>query len=112
MPSMNHKGRSTGADRTDVSGWGPRLPPGHLDPERAARAAALLAPRLAIPIHWGTFYPAGLARLRSRPLSEPPREFANRLATLAPQVQVQVLRPGSTCLLPRVRPPVFGGGRS
>lgn len=87
-----------------VWGWGPTLGPGHLDPERAAHAAALLAPRVAIPIHWGTFYPAGLARFRPRPLSEPPREFAARLAELAPQVQVQVLAPGSTCLLPRKVP--------
>ena len=37
-----------------VWGWGPRVGPGHLDPERAARAAGLLAPRVVVPIHWGT----------------------------------------------------------
>ncbi|MBS1883448.1 MAG: MBL fold metallo-hydrolase [Actinobacteria bacterium] len=82
-----------------VWGWGPTLGPGHLDPERAARAAALLAPRIAVPVHWGTFYPAGLARLRPRPLSGPPREFAARLRDLAPQVDVRVLEPGSTLTL-------------
>ncbi len=79
-----------------VWGWGPTLGPGHLDPERAARAAALLAPRIAVPIHWGTFYPAGLARLRPRRLSVPPHEFAARLRDLAPQVDAPVLEPGST----------------
>jgi L-ascorbate metabolism protein UlaG (beta-lactamase superfamily) len=88
-----------------VWGWGPSLGPGHMDPERAARAAALLAPRVAVPIHWGTLYPVGLARLRPRPLREPPWEFAARARALAPQVEVQVLMPGSTLTLPRVRPP-------
>lgn len=83
-----------------VWGWGPTLGPGHLDPERAARAAALLSPRIAVPIHWGTFYPAGLARLRPRPLTEPPREFAARTAALAPQVDARVLAPGAELLLP------------
>ena len=46
-----------------VWGWGPNLGPGHLDPERAARAAAMLSPRVAVPIHWGTFFPLGLAPL-------------------------------------------------
>jgi L-ascorbate metabolism protein UlaG (beta-lactamase superfamily) len=78
-----------------VWGWGPTLGPGHLNPERAARAAALLAPRIAVPIHWGTFYPAGLGRLRPRPLSAPPREFAARLRDLAPAVKAEVLAPGS-----------------
>jgi L-ascorbate metabolism protein UlaG (beta-lactamase superfamily) len=79
-----------------VWGWGPTLGPGHLDPERAARAAALLEPRIAVPIHWGTFYPAGLARLRPRPLSDPPREFAARLHDLAPRVRPAILAPGSS----------------
>jgi L-ascorbate metabolism protein UlaG (beta-lactamase superfamily) len=78
-----------------VWGWGPNLGPGHMNPERAAHAAALLAPRIAVPIHWGTFYPAGLARLRPRPLSGPPREFAARLRDLAPDVAVEILSPGS-----------------
>lgn len=78
-----------------VWGWGPTLGPGHMNPERAARAAALLAPRIAVPIHWGTFYPAGLARPRPRPLSEPPREFAARLRDLAPAVRAEILAPGS-----------------
>lgn len=83
-----------------VWGWGPNLGPGHMNPERAARAAALLAPRIAVPIHWGTFYPAGLARHRPRPLSGPPRDFAARLHDLAPEVTVEILDPGSAFDLP------------
>jgi len=86
-----------------VWGWGPNLGPGHLDPERAARAAALLSPRLAVPIHWGTFYPAGLARLRPRPLREPPWRFAARVLEIAPEVEVHVVAPGSAVAFDRPR---------
>lgn len=86
-------------DRLDLAllpvwGWGPSLGPGHLDPEGAARAAALLSPRLAVPIHWGTFFPLGLAPLLPRRLSAPPHEFADWCAKLAPQVAVRILLPG------------------
>jgi L-ascorbate metabolism protein UlaG (beta-lactamase superfamily) len=77
-----------------VWGWGPRLGPGHLNPDRAARAAQLLRPRLAVPIHWGTFYPLG--RSMGDRLTAPPREFAERVAELAPEVTVRVLEPGDS----------------
>ena len=77
-----------------VWGWGPRLGPGHLDPERAARAAAMLSPRVAVPIHWGTLFPLGLGHVLPRRLSSPPREFARWCARLAPQVEVRILAPG------------------
>jgi L-ascorbate metabolism protein UlaG (beta-lactamase superfamily) len=79
-----------------VWGWGPSLGEGHLDPERAARAAALLQPRVAVPIHWGTFYPRGLARVRPAPLRDPPHAFAAQVAALAPDVTVRVLAPGES----------------
>jgi len=82
-----------------VWGWGPTLGPGHLDPARAARAAALLSPRIAVPIHWGTLYPLGLARLRPGPLRSPGREFAARVRELAPQVEARVLAPGESTSL-------------
>ena len=77
-----------------VWGWGPRIGPGHLNPERAARAAQLLRPRIAVPIHWGTFYPLG-RRMGDR-LTAPPREFADQVAKLAPEVTVRVLEPGES----------------
>jgi len=82
-----------------IWGWGPSLGPGHLDPERAARAAALLSPRAVVPIHWGTLYPLGLARLRPEPLRAPPREFARWMEALAPQVEVRALAPGESTSL-------------
>jgi L-ascorbate metabolism protein UlaG (beta-lactamase superfamily) len=82
-----------------IWGWGPSVNEGHLDPERAARAAELIGPRMAVPIHWGTFYPAGLRRLRPGPLTEPPREFARLVGRLAPDVEVRILEPGSETAL-------------
>jgi L-ascorbate metabolism protein UlaG (beta-lactamase superfamily) len=82
-----------------IWGWGTSIGAGHLDPERAARAAALLSPRIVVPIHWGTLYPLGLARFRPGPLREPGREFARRAAELAPQVELRVLAPGEATSL-------------
>jgi L-ascorbate metabolism protein UlaG (beta-lactamase superfamily) len=82
-----------------IWGWGLSAGDGHLDPERAARALEMIRPRLAVPIHWGTFYPAGLRRLRPEPLTEPPLEFARLANRLAPGVEVRVLEPGSETVL-------------
>jgi L-ascorbate metabolism protein UlaG (beta-lactamase superfamily) len=77
-----------------VAGWGPTLGPGHMDPLQAARAAALLAPRVAIPIHWGTFSPVGVGRRHASMLRDPPRLFAEHVAGLAPGIDVRILQPG------------------
>ena len=79
-----------------VSGWGPSLGPGHLDPGEAAEVAALLAPRLAVPIHWGTYFPAGLAWRHPEKLREPPEQFAAQVAALAPSVEVRSVEPGGS----------------
>ena len=42
-----------------VWGWGTSIGEGHLDPHRAAHALEMIRPRLAVPIHWGTFFPFG-----------------------------------------------------
>jgi L-ascorbate metabolism protein UlaG (beta-lactamase superfamily) len=75
-----------------VSGWGSRLPPGHLSPLRAAEALDLIQPHVAIPIHWGTYAPWRPSPGDTAPASE----FAEIAATVAPTVDVRVLRPGQT----------------
>jgi L-ascorbate metabolism protein UlaG (beta-lactamase superfamily) len=75
-----------------ISGWGPRVGRGHMDPARAARAVELLEPRVAVPLHWGT-----LASPRAPWLGDPERparEFVQQVAALTPGVEVRVLRPG------------------
>lgn len=76
-----------------VWGWGRRLGAGHLDPERAARAAALIAPDVAIPIHWGTLAPVWPGGRIADPQS-PARQFARLVAEWSPGVEVRVLAPG------------------
>jgi L-ascorbate metabolism protein UlaG (beta-lactamase superfamily) len=77
-----------------VAGWGPTLGAGHMGPLDAARAAGLIGPRIAIPVHWGTLAPIGLGRRHRALLGEPPRLFAEHVAGIAPHVEVRILAPG------------------
>jgi L-ascorbate metabolism protein UlaG (beta-lactamase superfamily) len=77
-----------------VWGWGPRLGHGHMNPRRAAQALRLLAPRYAVPIHWGTLWPFGFGRVVPGRLTDPPREFARFARRYAPGVQVLLTPPG------------------
>lgn len=82
-----------------VWGWGPTLGDGHMDPVAAARATALVRARRAIPIHWGTYFPTGLAGHYADRLRDPPHEFARWAAELAPACAVSVLEPGASLSL-------------
>jgi L-ascorbate metabolism protein UlaG (beta-lactamase superfamily) len=78
-----------------VAGWGPRLPAGHLDPARAVQALELIEPRIAIPIHWGTYAPWR----PPRGADTSAKTFAEIAAEVTPAVDVRVLRPGQSCPL-------------
>lgn len=87
--------------RVDVAllpiwGWGPSLGPGHLDPCSAARAAALVAPQVVVPIHWGTFLPLGTRWRHGAALSAPAQAFAAQVARAAPSVRVATLAVGES----------------
>jgi L-ascorbate metabolism protein UlaG (beta-lactamase superfamily) len=98
FPGMGALGRVDVA-LLPVAGWGPRLPAGHLDPARAVEALELIEPRLAIPIHWGTYAPWRPPRGDDKPA----RAFAELAATVVPTVDVRVLRPGQSCGLDYAR---------
>ena len=89
-----------------VGGWGPWLRGEHMNPKDAANCLALLDAEVAVPIHYGTFWPRGISWVRKRVFHEPGREFAAHARSLAPGVDVRVLSPGSstTVGLPRVPP--------
>jgi L-ascorbate metabolism protein UlaG (beta-lactamase superfamily) len=77
-----------------IWGWGPSLGRGlHLDPAGAAEAIRLLKPRVAVPIHWGTYRP-----MHRGPgadfLSDPAEAFVREASSLVPEVEVRVLQPG------------------
>jgi L-ascorbate metabolism protein UlaG (beta-lactamase superfamily) len=82
-----------------IWGWGPSLGPGHLDPQRAAQALALVRPRIAIPIHWGTYYVPGLVRSRPESLRAPAHAFVHAAAANAPGVKVRILPVGGALSL-------------
>jgi len=79
-----------------VGGWGPTLASGHLDPDQAAEAVRRVGARWAVPVHWGTFWPAGLQHLArgnyERLFVTPGPRFAAALAGSG--VEAVVLAPG------------------
>jgi L-ascorbate metabolism protein UlaG (beta-lactamase superfamily) len=83
-----------------VWGWGPTLRGKHLDPATAAQALQLLEPRLAIPIHWGTFWPRGLSRVRPHLFHDVGERFADHAQRERPETDVRVLWPCSSTVLP------------
>jgi L-ascorbate metabolism protein UlaG (beta-lactamase superfamily) len=98
FPEMAALRESLSVGLLPVWGWGPGVGPGHLDPERAARTAAIIRPAVAIPIHWGTFaLPRGLRRAADP--EWPAREFAALASRYAPSVEVRVLTPGAQTAL-------------
>jgi L-ascorbate metabolism protein UlaG (beta-lactamase superfamily) len=77
-----------------IWGWGATLGRGkHLDPVSAAEAVRRLRPKLAVPIHWGTYRPFHRSS-RVAFLTEPAEAFARAAASVAPDVEIRVLRPG------------------
>jgi L-ascorbate metabolism protein UlaG (beta-lactamase superfamily) len=98
------RGMESVAEKTDVAllpiwGWGPRLGSGHLDPRSAAAALARIRPRIAVPIHWGTYFPVTSLASHRAFLHTPPEQFVRAAAELASDVEVHVLPPGGSFLL-------------
>ena len=88
-------------DRVDVAvlpigGWGPSVGRGHLDPERAARAAAVIRPSVVVPVHWGTYLRGDVSRRRPDLLHVYPRRLAQELPRHAAGVDLRVLEPGES----------------
>ncbi|MFF3328091.1 MBL fold metallo-hydrolase [Streptomyces sp. NPDC002888] len=82
-----------------VGGWGPYLGEGHLDAGRAAQALARLAPRSAVPVHYGTYWPIGMDAVRPHEFHAPGEEFVRLAAERAPQVEVHRLGHGESVRL-------------
>lgn len=85
-----------------VGGWGPFLGHSHLDAQRAAEALQRLAPRSAVPVHYGTYWPIGMDGVRPHEFHAPGEEFVRQAKRLAPAVAVHRPDHGE-----RVRPEVF-----
>jgi L-ascorbate metabolism protein UlaG (beta-lactamase superfamily) len=81
-----------------IWGWGPGLGRGaHLDPAKAAEAAARIRPEVVVPIHWGTYFPIHRGLTKTPGFVDlPPLEFVTAMKETAPDVRVEVLRPGES----------------
>ena len=79
-----------------VWGYSHRVGAGHLTPLTAAQALQRLQPRVAVPIHWGSFRFLGPHSLWQDVsyLSFPPSAFSEYASRLAPDTEVRVLLPG------------------
>jgi L-ascorbate metabolism protein UlaG (beta-lactamase superfamily) len=95
---MRGLGQGVDVALVPVWGWGPTVGTGHLDPEAAARAVALLEPRIAIPIHWGTLA-SPRVWWRDDP-ALPARAFERCAALHAAGVAVRILAPGTSTPIP------------
>lgn len=81
-----------------VSGWGPRLPPGHMGPDEATEAVALIEPRIAIPIHWGTY--VRVAMRGGGECDRRARRFRDQVEALSTSVRAELLEPGASLEVP------------
>ncbi|KQW47067.1 hypothetical protein ASC77_17950 [Nocardioides sp. Root1257] len=81
-----------------VGGWGPTLEDGHMDPVAGAEAVRRVGADVAVPVHWGTFWPLGLRRLaranHDRLFVTPGDRFIEALGTAAPDVRPVLATPG------------------
>jgi L-ascorbate metabolism protein UlaG (beta-lactamase superfamily) len=99
FPEMEHLRGRVDVALLPIGRWGPHPGPNRLEPASAARVAHLVGARIAIPVHWGTFYPFGFERLWPRPLREPPGRFVAAAAREAPNVDIRVLQPGDSTMV-------------
>ncbi|HEU0194069.1 MAG TPA: MBL fold metallo-hydrolase [Gaiellales bacterium] len=95
FPEMADIGEDLDVALLPVAGWGRRLPPGHLDPAGAVEALALLRPRAAVPIHWGTYRQVGMSSDPERTRG-PAEEFRRLAGERAPEVRVILLAVGES----------------
>lgn len=77
-----------------IWGWGRTLGTGHLDPGRAAEAAALLRAQSVLPVHWGTFAPIRVRRGPPEWLTRSSEVFNEALRRHSPETRLELVRPG------------------
>lgn len=99
FPEMDRLSANIDVALMPVWGWGHTLGEGHMDPVRAAEATALIRPKIAVPIHWGTLFPMVAGRFGRHHLTRPPRRFETQVAAGSPSVAVTVLEPGGSLSL-------------
>lgn len=79
-----------------IWGWGSTLGNGHLDPARAANAVEIIAPKVVVPIHWGTYAPEDGRRRLPSWFEAPPKHFQAAAADIGVADRVRIVEPGTT----------------
>jgi L-ascorbate metabolism protein UlaG (beta-lactamase superfamily) len=103
FPQMSNLAENLDVALLPIWGWGPNLGSGHMDPHRAAQALQLLNPKVAIPIHWGTFVPLGISLINRGFLSETPEAFSYYTQQMAPSIRIEIIPPGISISLEDIR---------
>jgi L-ascorbate metabolism protein UlaG (beta-lactamase superfamily) len=84
-----------------IGGWGLTLGPQHLDARQAARVCALMTPRAALPIHFGTLAVPSTRALRPLWARQSPELFAAMTRRLAPGTVPLLTRAGVELAVPQ-----------
>jgi L-ascorbate metabolism protein UlaG (beta-lactamase superfamily) len=100
FPEMADFSRDLDLALLPVWGWGPDKGKLHMGPKEAAEALTLLRPRLAVPIHWGTYIPLGMRWMRLGFQYLPPLDFSRRAQVTSPEVVVRILSQGENLSIP------------
>lgn len=86
-----------------IGGWGPTLEDGHMDPVAGAAAVARVGADVAVPVHWGTFWPLGLRQVaranHQRLFVTPGDRFVAALDDAAPGTTATLARPGERVVI-------------
>lgn len=86
-----------------IGGWGPTLEDGHMDPVAGAAAVGRVGADVAVPVHWGTFWPLGLRRVapanHRRLFVTPGDRFVAALGDAAPGTRAVLARPGERLVI-------------
>jgi L-ascorbate metabolism protein UlaG (beta-lactamase superfamily) len=97
FPAMDELSGRVAIALLPVGRWGPHRGPDRLTPASAVEAMKRVGARSAIPIHWGTFHPPGMAPGRwGSPSADAGARFAKAAGESAPGLDIRVLRPGES----------------
>ena len=95
FPAMKEIGEDLDIALLPIWGWGTSLGPGHLDPFTAADAAALIEPRLVVPIHWGAMRPVWERRSPATWMA-PAEQFEDAVRRRDRTFDTEVVLPGAS----------------
>jgi L-ascorbate metabolism protein UlaG (beta-lactamase superfamily) len=97
FPAMNELAGRVAIALLPVGRWGPHRGPDRLTPASAVEAMIRVGAKTAIPIHWGTLHPPGMAPGRwGSPSADAGARFARAADASDAGLEVRVLRPGES----------------